>query len=278
MFGTLWGREWGASASSSVGAGLSVVAADAIRENMIEVRFSDPVYWSNLRDPYDAADRARYSVSVAGGVGVDGEPPHDVGVARVEQLASDAIGVWLDRALSHYGTRYRISVNGLRSVDWLELDPGASSILVSGSRAGARRGSGASEVVDIGNADLAFGASGSAGYATDSTGDYATESGLAAVRKRCIRRLSTQRGAFSHLPAYGVDIGGAVKRLGSVDALSALAADAEAQLLQEPEVTSAKVSVDLARIAAGLVVFRVRVATTIGSISFAAPVSGVVVD
>jgi len=69
-------------------------------------------------------------------------------------------------------------------------------------------------------------------------GDFATESGRPLVRKLVIRRLTTRRGAFRHLPEYGVELE-PKEPIASGGDLQAVLRDIEAQAQQEPDVVRA---------------------------------------
>lgn len=76
----------------------------------------------------------------------------------------------------------------------------------------------------------------------DETGDLANESGITYLRKRIMRRMSTLRGAFFHLPNYGA--GRRLKTLITPSDLANYEAEAKAQVLLEPDVIDAVVTVD----------------------------------
>lgn len=79
-------------------------------------------------------------------------------------------------------------------------------------------------------------------YQLTDEGDLGLDKSLeASLRKRIFRRVSTAVGAFFHLPNYGTPI--KLKGLMTVDAVERIQARVRAQVLQEPEVTDAHVSV-----------------------------------
>jgi len=77
-------------------------------------------------------------------------------------------------------------------------------------------------------------------------GDYDTEAGPLLLRKLLIRRLGTPRGAIRHLQNYGHGIG-IKKPLPSKGDLTALRAEIEAQMLEEPDVASARAQLTMDR-------------------------------
>lgn len=69
-------------------------------------------------------------------------------------------------------------------------------------------------------------------------GDFATESGRPLVRKLVVRRLTTRRGAFRHLPEYGLDLE-PKEPISSGGDLQSVLREVEAQAQQEPDVVRA---------------------------------------
>lgn len=74
-------------------------------------------------------------------------------------------------------------------------------------------------------------------------GDYDVESGLPYLRKLLIRRLTTSPAGFFHLPAYGMGL--RLKEPMTPPRMVQLRAEIERQLLQEPDVAQARVSLRL---------------------------------
>lgn len=74
----------------------------------------------------------------------------------------------------------------------------------------------------------------------NSAGDYVSMSGEALVRKLIMRRLISSKGDFFHLPDYGANL--MVKGVFSTANLPNMAKDIERQVLLEPEVEAAKVT------------------------------------
>ena len=104
-------------------------------------------------------------------------------------------------------------------------------------------------------------------YQVNDIGDFALDSRLQGLRKRILRRLSTFRGGFYHLPFYGLrqPIKGNV-----VPAeISTLVADAKIQVEREPEVIRAVVSARQLREAPHVVILSV-IARTIGGLDVVA--------
>ncbi len=93
-------------------------------------------------------------------------------------------------------------------------------------------------------------------------GDIAVETRLQGVRKRILRRITTARGGFFHLPAYGT--AQPVKTIKRPAELIALAAELQRQIEREPEVVRAQVHVATDPVDTTLVMISVRAQTTLG--------------
>lgn len=74
------------------------------------------------------------------------------------------------------------------------------------------------------------------------SGDIAIQDGEASLKKRVIRRILTTRGAFAHLPNYGIDP--MVKSLARSGNIQALINDIAEQVRQEPDVSQVGVSAE----------------------------------
>jgi hypothetical protein len=270
LFGS---SPWGGGA----GATLRLSAAESIRENVIRLTFSEAVYLSGWRDARDGLRREKFSVTAdSTSTDFDGAPARAVllaAIARVPASFGTQIDLVTDRAMSHWPSRYDVRVRDLYSMAGASLDLTATTATVWGQQQGAPRALADRAVAtrDFANPQSArdvIGVAPSAATAllgtfqVDDTGDYAADQGLASLKKRIFRRLMTRKGAFRHLPGYGVGFPGVVKTLSRPGAVAALAADAEDQIRQEPEVRS--VSVRLVQSVPGLVYFSVKVQTSIG--------------
>lgn len=93
-------------------------------------------------------------------------------------------------------------------------------------------------------------------------GDYANEAGRRYLRKRVFRRAQTALGEFFHLPQYG--FAEPLKSTITPSLLRRMQARAQAQLLREPDVVSASVSVRALDDAPGIVVVDMKVRDTNG--------------
>lgn len=72
-------------------------------------------------------------------------------------------------------------------------------------------------------------------------GDYATEAGIPLQKKLVMRRLGTPRGAFRHLPNYGIGLR-EKEPLPSAGDLIKLRKEIESQVLEEPDIENARAS------------------------------------
>jgi len=96
--------------------------------------------------------------------------------------------------------------------------------------------------------------------AVDEEGDVDVETGRAYLRKRIMRRLSTSKGAFAHLPNYGIELN--TKELCRPAQLRRLQQDVEAQVAEEPDVVSVRAAVSSP--SPGIVWVRLKVRDSLG--------------
>jgi len=68
----------------------------------------------------------------------------------------------------------------------------------------------------------------------EASGDIALHDGDASLKKRILRRMMTDRGAFSHMPDYGLQVH--IKRLARNGNMQAMVNDISEQVRQEPDV------------------------------------------
>lgn len=233
---------------------LNLLQALCVRENVVRLRFDVALYFSNVLDPGDASEIARYKLQpLLSTIGSDGLPPRDVWPARAQLYSPTEIDLWVDRRFSPFPARYSVAVNGL-FIENLTEGLGSASAEFFAVRAG--KPTSLPEDL-ISNADLSNPQSLSTipeglpatdellgTYPVDDTGDLARDIGLASYKKRVLRRLSSKKGKYAHLGAnYGVAFPQSVKTLARAGVLAALAADAMAQIREEPETVDASVRV-----------------------------------
>ncbi len=290
-----WGEEWGSTFwGDNHDSNLELLAADALRENVIRLVFNKAPLFSGFADATDAFRANRYTVTpVFGTVGRDGLPARSVFVLYATQaLDEDPLGrlvdITVDRALSPHPSAYTVLINGLVTEDGGNpIDPlfaaitflGLSRVIVPAtpedayaSRDFANPQTLASLLEQAGTTDpKQLGT-----YVIDSTGDYANDTGLLNLKKRIFRRLITAKGAFLHAPEYGLGAGTRLKRLNTATEREALATEAELQIAQEPDVQKVKVRVIQDSANPSVARFLVLVRTTQGLVEkFDVPFSAV---
>lgn len=256
-----WGQgPWGATPwGSGGGLGLELLSAQAIRENVIRLTFDSPILFTGTGEPGDGSVLERYQI-VAQSTPLDarGNParavrPAGVELSEVAGAGGRQVDVTTDRPMSPYPTRYSVAVNALKNLSGGVLVPGSTSVLFDALFRGIPRPLPDNAVArrDIANpqtrsaffdplpevSELLLGT-----LPVDEQGDYAFDEGLTSVKKRIFRRVITRRGKFGHLKDYGVGVPAQVKKLGSGAVRETLAADAESQILEEPEVERVAVS------------------------------------
>ena len=263
------------------------MSALAIRENVIRLYFTAPVYFSGLLDPGDASNPQNYVVSpVAGTTGRDGNAPRPVSgvsVAVGTELAS--IDITLDRPMTPSPAQYQVASSGL-------LD-GATSVPVptaTGATPALYRvlvpavATAATPSRDVANPNSLPDLVAVSPYANptsalgtlvyDDTGDYALDDGLVSYKKRVLRRGITRKNGFAHLPGYGVGIPTYGKKLQRAGLRSQLAQDWQTQIGLEPETASVSVTSSVDPSNPALVYFAVRATTKAGkSVNFQLPVT-----
>jgi len=247
---------WGGLAWGGGGGTLSLLSALAIRENVVRLTFSQAVKFSRLLDPGDSSDPELYTVAaVAGTVGMDGEPVREVRTANVERnkLDTSQIDITTDRPFSAFPALYTVEVGNIHAESGGSLDPDtaviefyalARAIIPNRPQFAVPRRDIASPndlqalldpLPSLDQAQLGV-------FAIDSSGDYAADEGVTSYRKRIFRRLFTKKNGFAHLAGYGVGVLEFVKQLGRSKTQQEIAADAEAQIFEEPETVAASVT------------------------------------
>lgn len=101
-------------------------------------------------------------------------------------------------------------------------------------------------------------------YQITGSGDYALERGRPYLRKRVLRRATTQMGEFFHLANYG--FAEPLKSVIRPDLLRRMAAKATTQIRQEPDVESASVSARLANGTTNIVILDIKVRDRYGRV------------
>lgn len=280
---TVFGYGTGGYGSLGFGVGstfviaLNLADAFAVRENVVRVVFDSPPRYTGMLDPFDASVPAYFAVKpVAGTSDNNGNAARAVSVIEVNAVEGNpnALDLILDRAMTGYPAQYGLTVNpnSVVSYDYGPLSA-AESPLFYGVRQG--RPHTTPEYIlsnrDIANPNsnaglpIAEGESAKLGvFNVNGQGDVAYDEGLIGLRKRMLRRLSTKRGTYAHLPGYGVLALGGVQQLARPGLREVFAVDAESQIKQEPEVVQASVVIDYNPDLPSIVIYRVKAKTRFG--------------
>jgi hypothetical protein len=272
--GGSWGQTfWGGGVDTD----LRLLAALAIRENVVRLVFNIAPVFTKLLDPHDASSKHRYSVvGVGGTIGLDEEPVREVlPLYATQELIELSLGrildLTVDRAFTHYPAQYRVSVNNLFTGDGFSLDTDFTSVVFYGLRRLWVPASpeNVSTTRDIANPQtylatldplpnpqeaLLLGS-----IPTDANGDYAFDDGITNLKKRVYRRLVTIPGSFAHAPDYGVGVPAYLKRLNQAGVRSKLRSEAVKQILLEPDVEACSVDITSDPSKPGLFRFDIRV-------------------
>ena len=268
-----WGNiPWGGGSAGT----LDLVDALAIRENVVRVSFSNPVYFSGLLDAGDASRVEKYQVLfVPGTIGLDGEQVRPVTVVDAQLAVEDGLtnpailDLTVDRPMTAYPALYLVTVTDVFSDDLVVSVTGSLQVQAVYKLIAAAQLDTTKQSADIANPQTLAAmldplpdttdpqVLGTITY--DDSGDYAFDEGVTNLKKRVIRRLVTRKNAYAHLPGYGVGVPDYQKRLATASTQAFLAADAEAQIGQEPDVAKARVTVVADRAFPNLVRFRVAI-------------------
>lgn len=285
----LWGAGmWGGSGwgGPSLGAGLELRDAQPIAENKVRLTFNLAPLFNGILTPSDASNPSRFTITTdPSSLGADGLPPRpvtcvEVSLAPVPGSGGTMLDLITDRSFSPFPSRYRVSCTQLRAAQTgVPLDPSFTSFAFDGlamvpaspllERAATTgdfanpqtvEGLGPNGVLPP-EASLLLGT-----FPIDGTGDYGIDQGLRSYKKRVIRRLTSEQGAFAHLAQsrYGVGVPGKVKTLARVGVRESLAAEAEAQIRLEPETRAVSVTVVLDPLRPEVTNFVIRAQTNTG--------------
>lgn len=174
----------------------------------------------------------------------------------VQAMIERGFDVHVDRALVT-GMVYRVIASGVRSqFDGLLGAPVSAEFAGIAPRPSVNPPRQPFGLRDVRN-DIATGA-----WPVDDSGDLGNEDGLASLRKRIFRRLTTGKGAFAFLPNYGVGL--KLKELASVAELPALQADVIQQVGREPEVAQVTANVSIQPL--GVLTVTMNVLTRVGAV------------
>jgi hypothetical protein len=278
--------------------GPTLLSALAIRENVVQLTFDQPIFFTELLDTEDGSNPTKYTFTPdEATVGLDGDPPRPVNASSIAlaipideggDLPAGAtqgavVDVTLDRPMSPYPGAYTVAVVGIYDVTATETQ-GSQSVSFPAvyRRLQANSTSVAGPMRDFANPSTGDDVEGSAlavplppgaefnlgSFQVDDSGDYAWDAGLTSIKKRILRRGLSSKGAFLHLPStYGVGFLDQVKQLGTAHMRDALAADWEAQIRQEPEVIAVQVTSTTDPNNPNLVMFQAQAQTTSGPVT-----------
>jgi hypothetical protein len=214
------------------GTTFSVAGAVAISNRQVQVTFTVQPFAVSGFGTRDALNPALWTVTnqATGAV---------IPVGAVRVSGTDTVELWLTTPLAGYATGYQVAASPLL------LSAGGTPILppitasfsgITGVNAVPDSRPQRPRAVDLKAAPAGNGSDGTT--LVIKGGDYDVESGRALMRKCINRRLTTRKGAFFHLPNYGVEQI-QPKMLYAVSNLRALKSDIENQVQQEPDVLSA---------------------------------------
>lgn len=233
-WGRTWGRAWGAS-----GAGFTtpytVDQAYAPASNQVLVVMSKPVQFFSPLTPGDASDLRNWTLTLES----TGAPVDIAAVqlgANTSTLIFTIFGDWPVMPQT-----YRITAANLIAADLTPLSDPKFALFTSLPIA---QSADTTVLTDVYNAQSDPNTIGGALTVTQS-GDYQLESGLVLLKKLITRRITTAEDEFYHLAGQGYGSGVPAKEFYTDADLVLLRSVIERQVLLEPEVESASVTLAL---------------------------------
>lgn len=219
------------------GGPLHVVRARAVKGHVVRVVFDEEPYHASSSGRFDALNPANYLVEavvgeVFGGsiftTGVDSDLIVGPTYGPVYVGDERAVDVHVDRPFV-LGMTYRVT-----AINIVSQFGGALGAPTSAEFPGVVQPAVAAKVRRrLGYVDFATDVVGG-NYVVDDSGDIAVTTAESSLRKRVFRRASTPRGAFAHLPDYGV--GMRLKDVAGPSDLQTLKTELTQQIKQEPDV------------------------------------------
>ena len=256
---TPWGSgSWG---SGSAG-GVSVESAAATGERTVMVRFTGAVLQTGPTAERSALNPARWTVTRV----VTGE---SLLVLAVRAVVPEVVELLTLQRFGSYLDVHRATQSGVYDlVGAACVSPYSADFLGCGASQTRQANQ---SLVDLRNNPTPRSPAGE--LIVDAAGDYALQEGADLLRKLILRRLTTGRGGFTHLPAYGVGL--AEKEPPPSTDMASLRAEIEQQVLKEPDVVAAQCKLRLTAngiLYVGLVVQ--RTSGDMADLSFNVPLSG----
>lgn len=258
MAGGFGGDSYGGDAFGDGSSSIELASAFALDTNTVRVTLTAPALAESGFAVGDAMNPGTWALTRL-------DTNVSLTVLAVRAVASDTFDVRVLEPLADSLTSHRLQSTTLLSTTGVLIGPTNSVTFVGVldadfSRPVAATTSRRYPSKDIANPPFPSGSTTIAGgFVINSSGDVAMEEGAPLVRKLILRRLTTARGAFFHLPNYGVGLALKEPVQGTGDMMR-FKKRIEQELLQEPEI--AKVSVGLEqRPAEGIMI--VRVAATL---------------
>jgi hypothetical protein len=241
------------------GFGLAVESMRVVRLNAVDVTFAGIPKSFDRAAPDDALNPKNYELTRAPAGPFDSSLPL---VQTVEERSQSVMRVFFDAPLQAEASYVLTVSSSVESLTGIPMSPACAFATIVGLIEGATpRMLGIEEQrTDVANVPAS--ATELAGtFQIGPTGDLANHGGVAYLRKRIIRRITTARGGFFHLPDYGFSEG--LKQRLTPALLGRLRSQSEAQIKSEPDVLGARV--DVTRLSLSVILVTIRVRTVSGN-------------
>lgn len=233
-----WGEEswgegpWGSSGATTLGS-LFMLAADAVSERQVQVLLSAPPLEQSTIGVGDALNPLTWQVTRL-------DTGENLVVLAARPIGQTIVELYLLHKLASGLIRHRVRSTTLEDASGSPIVP-PTSVDFPGclKDVPALVPQGISDIANIPISGDQFGGT----LIIDSSGDYAHDTGEAFLEKLIIRRLTTSPSEFFYLNTYGLGL--RTKEPLRTSDIPKLQAQAQSQLLQEPEFLDVVVQVVL---------------------------------
>lgn len=223
-----WGvGPWGILPATGL---FEVEGVFAVSERTIRVTLTSAALLGTPFREGAALNLDTWAVAIVG----SSEDPLLLAVREVEDSEARQFELYTLNLLPRYPAQLTVSLPGLLSAALAPLTGPSSAQLDGAAKQQVTPRSNSSNPADLRSERIAGALAGT--LVTTAGGDYQTESGDALLRKMVLRRLTTSRGAFKHLPNFGLGL--RAKQALRGGGINDLRVAIEEEVRREPDVAS----------------------------------------